>query len=558
MSWSPEEHRRQYEYTPDFLWSNTVHQAAAACADYFAWNDFLTGGNDDTPEGGYADRNYYGRALACSLAALNRRPLASAGMWGMPAPARARMEAVSAVYGAGGHPGFRSVAEYTPRQIEVLMVYPQDLVAVEERFGSWMVQYGYANLISADKLVECGTVGGDGRLAVRGTHAASVSYYGAICVLYEPFPCAELMALLHAFVEQGGTVVWTSVPPMGEKREAWMGDLFGARLEGTTDPLGLALPARQVVFEGALAEVAPMAVLTDLVVDRLFPVAPVEGAAPVASVRTGGPEGQRCVGVRKAYPGGGQAVYLGFRPRDDQSASTGVEVGTWFELLRCLGAYPGAGCAGDDNPTVVSRTTDYLASVFPNGATALCPHYRHHAESWPGGFFRDQTLDEGLMRENPPPDDRLELCNLRIAGQTVCYQGRHAVTWRLGEAGGLLAFAGYACTGIELEGQAYTWSVEPVDVAWHPLGPEHAAPGYVPLYRVWCGTEGPVRLPLNLVDEPRLEVWRGAHVPAWGRGAASGRVGCGYAQIPFSVIGGALVLDVDAETVDHWLYVVLS
>ena len=25
----------QYEYTPDFLWSNTVQQAAAACSDYF-------------------------------------------------------------------------------------------------------------------------------------------------------------------------------------------------------------------------------------------------------------------------------------------------------------------------------------------------------------------------------------------------------------------------------------------------------------------------------------------------------------------------------------------
>ena len=30
----------QYEYTPNFQWSRTVHQAASACHDYFKWNDF--------------------------------------------------------------------------------------------------------------------------------------------------------------------------------------------------------------------------------------------------------------------------------------------------------------------------------------------------------------------------------------------------------------------------------------------------------------------------------------------------------------------------------------
>jgi len=38
---------RQYEYTPDFWWSNTIHQAASACDDYFAWNDFLNGQDAD-------------------------------------------------------------------------------------------------------------------------------------------------------------------------------------------------------------------------------------------------------------------------------------------------------------------------------------------------------------------------------------------------------------------------------------------------------------------------------------------------------------------------------
>ncbi len=208
QSWSPEEHRRRYDYTPDFIWSNTVHQAASACANYFAWNDFLSGGNNDTAEGGYSDRNYYGRALACSLAALNRRPLAQAYMWGMPAAVRNQMTAVAEAFGAGGHPAFRAVADYASRTTEVLMLYPQDLVAVDEQFGSWMVQYGYANYITADKLLEYGSVTEMGRLAVNGAH------YRVLCALYEPFPAQELMQLLEAFVRAGGTVIWSSIPPM--------------------------------------------------------------------------------------------------------------------------------------------------------------------------------------------------------------------------------------------------------------------------------------------------------------------------------------------------------
>ena len=29
----------KYEYTPNFIWSNTVQQAASACYDYFKWED---------------------------------------------------------------------------------------------------------------------------------------------------------------------------------------------------------------------------------------------------------------------------------------------------------------------------------------------------------------------------------------------------------------------------------------------------------------------------------------------------------------------------------------
>src|SRR5205085_1198340 len=43
--------RQHYEYTSTFLWSNTVHQAASACYDYFKWGDYLTGTGNDHAEG---------------------------------------------------------------------------------------------------------------------------------------------------------------------------------------------------------------------------------------------------------------------------------------------------------------------------------------------------------------------------------------------------------------------------------------------------------------------------------------------------------------------------
>jgi hypothetical protein len=551
-SWSAEEHRRQYEYTPDFVWSNTVHQAASACADQFAWNDFLTGGNDDTPEGGYSDRNYYGRVLACSLAALNRRPLASAGMWGMPQPVFDRMVAVSEVYGALGHPAFRSVAEYEPRRTEVLFVYPQDLVAVDERFGSWMAQYGYANLITADKLEGQGRVLEGGELDVNGWR------YRTVAVLYEPFPSQRLMELLRAFVAQGGTLVWTGTPPLpdgGAARNALAG-LCGVRFEPTPDPLGLALPARTVTFAGALAGVAPMPIITDFTVDRVFPVAVQPGADPAAFVRTGGAPAPACVGARRTYPGGGQAIYLGFRPRDDQSASTGVEVRTWFELLHALGAYP-----GDDNPAVISRTTPYLATTFRNGAVALCPHYRTHEESWPGGFFRDEARDEQIIAANPAPDDEIALDGFRVAGQAVTYRGRHAVAWRLGPDGRLAAFSGVDCVGITLAGRDFVWADAPVTLAWHPVAPEQQLPGRRALYRVWCGTAAQVRVPLGLDAGATYEVWLGAFEPGNTRKRkreAFGRAGYGTRRVAFRVVDGALALDVDEEMAGHWLYVVAT
>ncbi len=566
--WTPAEHRRKYEYTPEFLWSNTVQQASAACANYFAWNDFLTGGNNDIPEGGYADRNYYGRAIAASLAALNRNPLASCGMWGMPDIIRQRMTAVSEAYGVGGHPVFRSVQDYLPRQVEVLFIYPQDLVAVDERFGSWMVQYGYANFITAEKLLEYARVSEDGWLILEGP--ALTSRYRAVCALYEPFLSTQLLDLFEALVEKGGTVVWSGLPPLlnvdGSSLDASrLASLFGIDFSRLVSSPGYAMPGRSIHFSGALEAVADMPILTDLLVDRVYPLNPQGEGTPVASLRPGGSSQEWLVGVLSRTRAGGNALYLGFRPRDDQSASLGTETRAWFEILHALGVYQSTpGSIVQDNPSLLSRTSPYLVAAFPNGAVSVAPHFRTHEENWQGGFFRDEEQDARALEENPILDGAtIQLVDLQVMGQTVSYQGSHCLAWNKGQqTGSLLAFAGFGCSQVVLDGKVFRWSDQPVDIAWHPLSADMQVEGadLRPLFRVWFSGEGRVVIPVGITPGQDIQVWLGTHVPRhWSRrrGIQEQRLRLGFCNelVPFTIEGTSLVLDLVEEHREHWLYV---
>ena len=198
----------KYEYTPNFVWSNTVQQAAAACDDYFRWGEFLTGGGTDHAEGGWSDRDYYGLALACSLGITNpNRPHAYAAGWGWPSQVGERYASLQAAYGVGGHPAFGAITERQHRDVEVLMLYPLSLVACEERFGSWMVQYGYANLVTPEVLLKQGKVSPDGAIELGGRR------FTTLATLFEPLPPAGLLPLLEQFVDAGGRLVWSGPPP---------------------------------------------------------------------------------------------------------------------------------------------------------------------------------------------------------------------------------------------------------------------------------------------------------------------------------------------------------
>ncbi len=507
------QYAQQYEYTSNFLWSNTVHQAASACYDYFRWGDYLTGTGNDHAECGWLDRNYLGLALACSTGVLNEVPYSYAAHWGMPEEVSRRRADLVDAYGAAGSPLFGIVQDMQHRDVEVLMLYPLDLVALEERFGSWMTQYGYANLISQAKLLERGTVR-------AGAIEVGDRRFTTLVALCEPFPSPGLLTLMRDFVEDGGRLIWSGPPPVltaegGDALTPWQ-EIFGCRhTPGQNE--GMMAAGMRVDFQGALAGVAAQIILTGLLVDRIYPVTPLAGTERVAQVKG------HIVGTLHALAGGGSATFLGYRPRDDQSRSLGYETRNWFEVLHALGAYPPTGrfAEGNDNTEYLSRTTEYLACRFPNGAVTIAPHLHELEEAWPGGFARDAAEDRALLAGLDLPTRALSLREFRVAGHTVIYDGVGALAFRLDEQGMLTAFAGGGATAITVDGRTTVFAdTGDAEVAWAPVPAGRRVAGGA-LLQLMVKGEGRYRVPatglpddLELIAEGATPGSRGGSVPS--------------------------------------------
>ncbi|HGJ63806.1 TPA: hypothetical protein ENS27_00290, partial [bacterium] len=378
---------RKYEYTSDFVWSNTVHQAASACHDYFKWGEYLTGTGNDHPEGGWLDRNYYSLALACSTGIINEIPYSYCAHWGHPEEVSWRRHQLQNVFGAsGGVNIFTLVEDMVHRDVDVLMLYPLDLVSAEERFGSWTTQYGYANMITQAMLLKMGKV-------INGGIEIAGRRFTTLVTNFEPFPTTQLLDMMKELAETGGKVIWSGPPPIIDRNgnmvlEKWQ-NLFGVSYMLMASGWGLAVPGYEVKFCGILKDVTPQIILTDFIVDHIYPVTPQGDSEIVARC------GKYTVGTYRKSANGGSLLYLGYRPRDDQSASLGYETRNWFEVLNAIGSYPPTGTfSQNDNPTWISRHTNYLATSFPNGSIAVCPHYRTHPENWQGGFYRDAADDQ--------------------------------------------------------------------------------------------------------------------------------------------------------------------
>lgn len=450
-----------YEYTPNYLWGNTVHQASAACYDYFKWCDYLQPTGNDFCECGWLDRNYYGAAMAASIGVINKYPNAYAAAWGMPAASYERRMAINYAYGCDPPANIRLITDGVHRDIDVLMLYPMNLVAVDPRFGSWMTQYGYANYLTSDMMLKMGTITPQGKIRVKEKE------YGTLVVLYEPLPEQGELDFIEKFLNAGGKVLWMSAPPMldkgGNNCSAQWQRIFGAK-SNYNSANGKAASGKIVKFTGLMKDVEPQTILTDFVVDRIFPV--VNKNSEVAATCNG-----EVIGTVRDFPNNGRACFMGCRLRDDQSRSLGYESRNMFEVLNYLGAYPASGTFKNrnDNPSFLSRTGDYFVSSFPNGTTMVVNHYRTHVENWDGNFSRNPEYDAEILKNNPLPTDTIKLYNAAINGHIVSYTGRLSMGFNVKNKR-LCSFYGQQCNEITVDGTKYIFSAGKLnDITFGPV-----------------------------------------------------------------------------------------
>ncbi|MBQ8612579.1 MAG: hypothetical protein IJ412_12845, partial [Oscillospiraceae bacterium] len=474
-----------YDYTPLFDWSSSICENMAACYDYFKWNEFLTGSGTDHAEDPILDRTYYSQALAASFAELNDFESAYSCCWGMPGKVADMFGRVTIAYGVSqsGRMPHRDETTFVnglgTRRTDVLALYPIKLNNVEERFGSWMVQYGYCNYITEEKLLENAVVTEKGTLRVKGQE------YRCLVVMFEPFLDDRTFDLLEQFLSAGGKVVWMSIPALtnaaGEDVTEHFRKLFGLKSIAAASE-GKKCQGAEIAFTGRLSGIHAMKVPTDFVVDMVYPCLADAGAEPVATLN------DHCVGVCKPYANGGLAVYAGFRVRDDQSGSTGKDVDSLYRVLMRIGAYrPGSLEARGREPG-----SKYVYNTFADGSIAVAPHMRGIREAWEGPFFRDKEYDAVALSRRPDIVDPVVELNEEIAGRNIRFAGDDVLAYRLDDNGAPVAFFGVGTDGIEVDGKKYTFADRKAKFEFTPVPERYRADGLKNVVFVTCWTEGAV------------------------------------------------------------------
>lgn len=428
-----------YDYTPSYTYSSTIREAISACYDYFKWNDYFSYGGTDFCECGWFDRNYYGGAMSASLASLNRNELCAWGAWGFPDEAKKRFIPVQNGYGSYT-PREGIVNWNRPRDIDVLYIYPKDLTMIEEKFGSWMVQYGYCNYCPADRVADLGKVE-NGKLKL------GLCNYSTIVVGFEPIYNEDFLNIIEEFAKCGGNVIWNSTPTAdknGVIPASWL-ELFEI---DTATVVTDGVSAKSISFSGMLSSIANMNVNTSYLPDRTYKIEISGASSPVAYA-----DGT-LIGCTREY-GCGRVTYIGCRLRDDQSGESGDAPSTLFDVLKALGAYGGKDC--NDNPETISRKSEYFASRFPNGTYSLCRHYRTMKELWPEGIFmRHQDVDEEFLKTyDMLVPTELDFTDFSLDGHKISYKGKGFVQFRLDSCGNLCGFRGDNTQGITIDGKEY-------------------------------------------------------------------------------------------------------
>ncbi|MGC9327936.1 MAG: hypothetical protein ACP5I1_09905 [Candidatus Hinthialibacter sp.] len=454
----------------------------------------------------------------------------------MPGELHRRRSSLVTAAGASGAPAFGNVQDAQHRDVDVLTLYPIDLVSVDEHFGSWMTQYAYANSITQSKLLELGRVK-DGKIELAGRT------FFTLMTTFEPFPSKQLLNMMKQMAETGGKVVWSGPPPVlsreGEPVLAEWRDLFGVDYDPGLNE-GITAAGKRIEFEGILSKIDPQIILTHFLVDHIYPVRPRSEALAVAAVHN------HTVGTYKQLDGGGTLTFLGFRPRDDQAKSLGYEVRTLFDILDALGAYPPSGKFNEvnDNTEYISRTSDYFACHFPNGTISVAPHLKSTEENWGGGFARNEEQDRDYLAKNPPPPEDLHLAEMKIHGRTVTYDGGRVVAFRVDDAGDLIAFAGHNCRSITIDGREYQFSGKPAPlISFAPVPDARRVDGGA-LYIIMIQGQGEFHLPIKNLPE---------QVECLAEGATLGSRG---EVAPSSIQDGSLVLNISNAHRGRWIFVV--
>ena len=518
-----------YDYTDAYGWSAAHRENISACNDHFKWNEFFRAVGTDISEGGFLDRNYYGAALTAGLAALNPAEMAYYCIWGAPDAVKERLAEVGQSYGHFSNycknydVSHHILQGYTARLSDVLTLYPVDLNYLEVRFGNWMAQYGYTDYITEEKLLEH-VVPTDGPLL-----RVKNRTYRAVVVPFSPLMSAQTLSLLEQFVRRGGKVFWCSMPAL--RNDDGAANAF-KRLFGIAHYdfalRGIAAAGARVRFHG-LQTVADMHIPTDLFPDFVYPVIPLD-ASPIADLNN------RIVGTCKTYPGGGKAVYLGFRVRDDQSCSTGKDIDTLFAVLKELGAYELNGSEA------VSRPADsrYLYHYFPNGTVSLCNHFRTFQErDWPFGFLRDEEKDQAFMQNIPMPPHDIHLQDALINGHHIQYLGEGIVSYRYTEEDGLLGFAGRNTCGITIDGAEYIFAPSPMDISWGKVDNGILDEAVSEAYFLKCNQIGSVHLPFD-ADGMHCSLCKNYMLDTVG-------------DHPFRVIERSTYVDITPESIGKWI-----
>ena len=389
--------------------------------------------------------------MSASIGVINRIPKSYPAFWGMPQEVKERKTAINNAY--GGRIRSKSLEKITDgvhRDVDVLILYPMNLVAVEERFGSWITQYGYANFITAEKLLELGSVNDKGEILIKDKK------YSSLVALFEPLPQKGLLDMMGDIKNKGGKLFWFGPPPVidgsGTNCTQQWEQLFGVSYQ-SNHPQGQIAVGKRIDFSNQLNLVPSQFILTDFVIDHIYPITAAAGVTELAHCDN------QLIGAGKDG-----AYYFGFRPRDDQSGSLGYETRTLFEVLDRLGAYPSTGTFENtnDNPEHISRTSDYLATSFPNGTTAIVRHYKNHRETWPGGFSRNKEEDAMILKKNPLPPADIDIQDFKVNGHNLDFKGYLNMAFRTDDKNQLTAFEGRNCNQITIDGMTYKFSESPL------------------------------------------------------------------------------------------------